>query len=730
MYCLQLRLARTHANNGICYLLVIGVTLAFESDMVEPSKKKAKQLDLNQVVSLRSKLPFMSQSALAAILKIAKTERLPTGAALRKDIRKARDDHVKVQTPYGAVHQPLDVGAGITIECQHPMAMLHQVCQRSGRFSDLMSRTIRDAQPSPAKPLSIIIYSDGVSPGNQLSYSNARKTWAWYWSIYEFDTALANEDAWFELALVRNAVAKKIPGGMSGLLRCLLSLFFSDSHSFSTSGVNVQLADGSFVLVFGALKIVLADEDALHAMFGCKGASGLKCCLLCTNCYNAQNGRDILRRDPTHTAVDHTCADISKLQFATTEVITAIVTRLETCHATLGVGKFNELQLRLGWNYNPHGVMFNPISRAICDPSKTACFDTTHVLFVNGIFNNHAGLMLRAFRELKVAPRSIANYCSIWTWPKSISSAISPEKVFDDSRLKSSLEKGELKCTASEGMSLLPVLAHFCESLLTHANLTVRRHAQCFLYLALVVGCIFRAPRRLMIGAVLEARCKTYMESFLDVYGPDWMTPKFHFLLHFSLYPWTRLPNCFVHERKHKWIKRIANNICNVWSEWDQSVLREVTSLHVERLAAATTAEFAIDAGLVDGKAPSKKLMAALQAHIADLPAECFKTSLRARCNKFEIVSKGDVVMIGHGTPPILGEVLLHAAVSVGVTSEVVTLVSESHVTATSKRSWKCTRSDKSTLFCTSDIVCALMWAGDAIITVLQPLHATRNADL
>jgi hypothetical protein len=24
MYCLQLRLARTHANNGICYLLVIG----------------------------------------------------------------------------------------------------------------------------------------------------------------------------------------------------------------------------------------------------------------------------------------------------------------------------------------------------------------------------------------------------------------------------------------------------------------------------------------------------------------------------------------------------------------------------------------------------------------------------------------------------------------------------------------------------------------------------------
>ena len=122
--------------------------------------------------------------------------------------------------------------------------------------------------------------------------------------------------------------------------------------------------------------------------------------------------------------------------------------------------------------------------------------------------------------------------------------------------------------------------------------------------------------------------------------------------------------------------------------------------------------------------------MAALQAHIADLPAECFKTSMRARCNKSEIVPKGDVVTIGHATPPFLGEVLLHVAVSAGVTSEVVTLVSEFHVTATSKRSWKCTRYDKNTLFCTIDLVCALVWAGDPIITVLQPLHATRNADL
>ena len=123
-------------------------------------------------------------------------------------------------------------------------------------------------------------------------------------------------------------------------------------------------------------------------------------------------------------------------------------------------------------------------------------------------------------------------------------------------------------------------------------------------------------------------------------------------------------------------------------------------------------------------------MLAALRAHIADLPAECFETSRRARCNKFGIVSIGDVVLIGSATPPILGEVILHAAVSAGASSEVVTLVSEFHVTTTLKRSWKCTRSGKNTVFCTTDIVCALVRSGDPIITVLQPLHATRNPDL
>jgi hypothetical protein len=137
------------------------------------------------------------------------------------------------------------------------------------------------------------------------------------------------------------------------------------------------------------------------------------------------------------------------------------------------------------------------------------------------------------------------------------------------------------------------------------------------------------------------------------------------------------ITNCFDHERTYTSITSVANNVCNVHCEWDQSVLREVTSLHVVRLVVASATGFAIGAGLVHGGPPSKQMLTALQAHIADLPAECVKTSLRARCNKLEIVSKGDVVLIGHATPPISGEVLLQAAPSADAFSDIVTLVSE-----------------------------------------------------
>ena len=154
---------------------------------------------LARVQSLRDRLPFVSQSALAALLRIACTEELPE--APRKDIRDARNTASRISTPYGTLHKDLkfkdDEGNDITMEIAHPCAMLYHVSLVSASFSAIVLRTAQHTPPTLTEPWHIILYTDEILPGNQLAYKSRRKMWAVYWSVLEFGAAiLSGEDFW------------------------------------------------------------------------------------------------------------------------------------------------------------------------------------------------------------------------------------------------------------------------------------------------------------------------------------------------------------------------------------------------------------------------------------------------------------------------------------------------------------------------------------------------------
>ena len=157
--------------------------------------KRARHDDLERLISLKAKLPFISQSALGAVLRLAKREELPDIAS-RDVVREARDRYVQLDTPYGPVHQHLDLGGGIQAEVQHPMAMLYAVSMKSNAFAALLRRTISRFPCSPMSPWKLIIYTDEVTPGNQLAYAHARETWAWYWSFLGFAQSISSENMW------------------------------------------------------------------------------------------------------------------------------------------------------------------------------------------------------------------------------------------------------------------------------------------------------------------------------------------------------------------------------------------------------------------------------------------------------------------------------------------------------------------------------------------------------
>jgi hypothetical protein len=142
--------------------------------MAEPTAKQRKLL------SSWTSVPAISAVAFSHMLRLAKDDSLPEGS--RQDLIRARAAAAYESTC-------VEVG-GEKIEIADPAAHLYLASNQAG-FQVLMRRAIA---ASPGGALGVIIYCDEVTPGNIVAHKNARKVWAVYWSISQFEQSLSNED--------------------------------------------------------------------------------------------------------------------------------------------------------------------------------------------------------------------------------------------------------------------------------------------------------------------------------------------------------------------------------------------------------------------------------------------------------------------------------------------------------------------------------------------------------
>ena len=131
-----------------------------------------------------------------------------------------------------------------------------------------------------------------VTPGNQLKNVNKRKLWALYFSFLEFmPEILCHEDSWLTICASRSIALKEVRGGVSALYGAILKVWFSPSaYNFKITGMPLDgiasFAPGS--RIFAHIAGFLADEGALHAVWKCMGAAGIKLCCECLNTVNAK----------------------------------------------------------------------------------------------------------------------------------------------------------------------------------------------------------------------------------------------------------------------------------------------------------------------------------------------------------------------------------------------------------------------------------------------------------
>ena len=399
------------------------------------------------------------------------------------------------------------------------------------------------------------------SASPQLIFRNGDPTWC-----VRRHVCLHVQEGWFELTILRTDTVDSIEGELGRTIGQIMHKFFfaGAAHNLESAGLRIDLAGGGHVVIFLTLSMVIGDEGALHALYGCKGASGVRSCCLCRNVFNFAKGRrNPVEADSSGSSVHISCADDTKLQLHSTGTLKAVANRLDTVEATSNKTLLKEVETQLGWNRVAGGVMQNVALFTLFDPSLKACFDWMHVYMVSGIFNLEGGLLMLALKDYRFLPETVDRYMGVWAWPKRLFNK--GHDAFSAKRAKASLEAGTLKVSASEGLNVYMVLAMFVSAILrdpaTPASL--KPHIECFLALAGVIGLLQATGRKLVGPQILRRAVLKHMGLFQQLYGREHTIPKHHVALHLwaFLQRWGCLLACFTGERKHRSVKTPAGRL-------------------------------------------------------------------------------------------------------------------------------------------------------------------------
>lgn len=610
-------------------------------------------------------MPHVSASALSAVLDEARRSGIPETHS-RWDFGQASTYELLEHTPHGPILDKLELkSAGahstIVLPVVNPHAFLHSACQKGGSFRDLLAQRLSSTAASPETPWRLVMYSDEVVPGNALSHDNKRKVWVVYCSWLELGTdMLSREDAWLCLFVARSSEVAKCSAGMGQIFGAILKrLFGHGANDLSSAGIALPGPDGHVMRLFCTLGMILQDGAAHKSVWHCKGDAGTKLCMLCRNLYSEES--ELVDEDGSNLL---TCTLIheAELDFATDADIRGSVQRLAAHAATDSAAMFAMRQQAIGFRHAPDSILLDPELADVVKPASQFCHDWMHALMVHGVLNTVLFLFLEALIKADVRDiwDRLQGYVELWVWPRRVANS-SIQDLFGKKRQQASRKAKHFKCTASEALSIYPVIACFVQAVLLPAG---RALAACNAMLALadVLDLLITVPLAKVTSAMLRDAIRSLLDCCVAAGWRQVLHPKFHWLVHLPshLARFECLPSCWVHERKHRMVKRYAQDIHNT-TNYEKAIFAQVTSHHLSSLAADHT--FATHVGLTRPRAASPKMRAFLESEFGLFGQECL-TGMEARISKHATCCTDDVVLLksGDGSSLMAGQVWFHAS--------------------------------------------------------------------
>ena len=573
---------------------------------------------LRKLDETRRKLPFATVSAMSAwVNEIKNDPSLLELPSTRNDFRAGRDEFVNANTGFGPMLQTIKTtkpdGSSLDMFAAHPWAVLDTCISKSNRLRRLIDKQLALTPCTPETPWHIILYSDEVTPGNTHSPQNNRKFQAVYWSFLEFGPwALSHEEYWFPIMTEYSSVVKECSAGLSQVFAQLIKLFFEPGGFNALPSAGGILLESLDMRMFAELGIVLQDGGAHKSVWHSR--DGSKMCMLCKNLFTTRS--EICDSDGTALLVCGVC----KLDDLEPETSKSLRDKARFLEHNLNDPDFYNLQQATGITYHQHMLILDRQLDNVVDITEVFMHDYMHAFWVDGIFNTMVYLLFQAFvlKGRRTVYKTFSDFLMSWTWPsKNKVEASYMASIFGAERTKSNRKAKHIKCSASDCWNLLIPLKAFVHDVLLKLDAC---NAECnvFLQLLMIIDLVVATSSRHIEPAILLATVESFLEDFIEVFGVEWTTPKFHWLLHLAEYlarmhklykdvfGYGWLQNCFVLERKHKVGKRYAEPRSNTNKMQSRGLLAEVLCHTVQSLIEAPE----LNLGLCGARAPSKALRA------------------------------------------------------------------------------------------------------------------------
>lgn len=418
------------------------------------------------------------------------------------------------------------------------------------------------------------------------------------------------------------------------------------------------------------------------------------------------------------------CSDFAKFDLHTDASLKACAVLLEN-HKGGPKGAFQNLQQVLGLNYSKHGLLFNKTLAPMIQPITCLMHDFMHLWFVNGIFHVTFGLVMSALQGL-VTYTALDTWMQRWSWPQRVAMRQADARsIFASKRAATHRKANKLSATASECLTIYSIVREFflMVTLPICTDPYMGKVIQCYLDMCRVIDLLLLSGRGVVTPKALFVATVSFHRSFLECFDEADLIPKFHHTLHLweSLRVHGCLLSCFVHERKHRVVKRWANDDCNSSAtHFERSILQEVVQDHVHSLSHGHALPPA-EPSLVPPIRPAQKALShAIGLQFPESHGLPITQARDAWSAPYSKCSVGDVVefVLDGASEKSIGEIWYH----VGIDGICLSVVSKWEAVDAGRRMYRICSAP--TVVPTSSILETLMFfkEGDGHVAVMRPI--------